>query len=94
MSFLCQICNKASQAGEKENRTVKEKRTRTYHYYIVKFRVFGKDKIIITESKEFAERKEHKILKQFTTRGWEISKELKICGNCVKTGDNNENCKK
>ena len=84
MGFKCQKCNEPSQPYEKENKVVIEKKDRVYHYYVVKVRLQrGKVKEVYTETKPDVRDRNKQILKEFTTRGWEIVKELKICGRCI-----------
>lgn len=82
--FRCQRCHKNSEYGEKQNRIVIEKKDKSYHYYIVKIRIQkGKTKQIYTETKPDVTETNKQIVKEFTTRGWEIKKETKICGECA-----------
>ena len=84
MSFKCQKCNRISEVYEKQNTLIIEKRDRSYHYYVVKIRGnYGKTKEIYTEIKPDPKDKNKQILKEFTTKGWEIVRALKVCGRCV-----------
>ena len=84
MGFRCQKCNEVSQPYEKQNKVVVEKRDKSYHYYVVKIRLQkGKTKEIYTETKPDEREKNKQLIRQFTTRGWEICKELKTCERCA-----------
>jgi len=84
MGFRCQKCNETSQPYEKQNKVVVEKRDKSYHYYVVKIRLQrGKTKETYTEIKPDEKDRSRQIIREFTTRGWEIEKELKICGGCA-----------
>ncbi len=83
MSYKCDLCGKASQSGEKLNLVITEKREKDYHYYSIKTRRNSKDEHIVTESKEVAEAPGNKILKRYSSKGWEISKGIKACKRCV-----------
>lgn len=84
MSYRCDKCHNNSQEGEKQNKLVVEKKNKAYHYYVVKVRLQrGKTKETYTEIKPDEKDRNKQIVKQFTTRGWEITKELKICGRCA-----------
>ena len=61
------------------------KRDKTYTYYVVKIRQpYGKTKIRYMETKPNSADKHKEVLKTFTSKGWEIAKELKVCRECVK----------
>ena len=82
--FRCEKCSQISKSGEKQNKLVVEKRDKTYHYYVVKIRGhYGKNEEIYTETKPDPKDKSKQILKEFNTKGWEIIRELKICGRCA-----------
>ena len=82
--FRCQRCHKNSKYGEKQNKIIIEKREKSYHYYIVKIRIQkGKTKQIYTETKPDITEKNKQVVKEFTTRGWEIVKQLILCKGCA-----------
>lgn len=90
MGFKCQKCNKTSQPHEKQHSMIVEKRDRIYRYYIVKVRTQrGKSKIVHTEIRPDEKDRNKKLERSFTSKGWEICRELKVCGRCA-----NENNKR
>ena len=82
--FKCEKCHKNSKYGEKQHKLVVEKREKSYHYYVVKVRLQrGKTKQIYIETKPDERDRNKQLLKEFTTRGWEIVRELKLCETCA-----------
>jgi hypothetical protein len=84
MSFRCQECKKLSQPGEKQNSIIVKKRQQSYHYYVVETYTQKDSQIIFTETKPDENDKNIKILKEFTSHGWEIVEEKKVCNQCLK----------
>lgn len=84
MGFRCQKCKKISQKGEKQHKVVIEKREKTYHYFVVKIRLQrGKTKEIYTKTKPDEKDRNKQVIKQFTTKGWEIAREQNCCKECA-----------
>lgn len=84
MGFRCQKCNKVSQPCEKQYPIVLEKRDKVYHYYVVKVRGhYNKNKEVITETKPDERDKTKQIVRQFSSKGWEIAKLIKVCEECA-----------
>jgi len=84
MSFRCPNCQKLTAPGAKQNTIIVKKRQRTYHYYVVETYVQKDSYITYTETKPDENDKNIKILKEFTSNGWEIEQEKKVCNQCLK----------
>lgn len=82
--FKCQKCHNSSKYGEKQHKIVVEKKEKTYHYFVVKIRKGrGKTEQITTQIAPDKRNPNRTIVKEFTTKGYEIVKELKICERCA-----------
>jgi len=82
MSYKCEQCNTVVESTISLNRKVIERRTKSYHYFVVQPYIRRK-KSFTTESKEIAEQEQNQIVREFNTRGWEIVKEIQVCEECV-----------
>lgn len=82
--FRCQLCNKVSEVGEKQNSLIIQKRLTSYHYYVILSKSQRNKKKFITESKTVARAERNKIISEFDRKGWEIEQELKVCNYCIK----------
>lgn len=81
--YKCQNCNKISEPCEKQHIIITKKRPKSYRYYVVKIRKGrGKTEQITTQTAPDRRNPNKQIIKEFTTRGWEIEKELRICKEC------------
>ena len=84
MGFKCQKCNETSQPYEKQNKVVVEKREKSYRYFIVKVRLQrNKTKEINTEIKPDERDRNKQLIREFTSKGWEIVKEQICCERCA-----------
>ena len=83
MSFICEKCNKTILKGQKQHKIVIKKRPKIYKYFLVKYRTSQmKDSVKITEDENFSKLKGNKLLKSWTSKGWEIVQELRVCKEC------------
>ena len=91
MSFICEKCHNVSKPYENMFVVVIDKRDKTYYYLVIKKQrnlkkeyLGYKDKIELEIAKEELKRFGYEIIKEFTTNGYEIVKENRLCTVCIK----------
>ncbi len=88
--FRCDQCKKSAR---KQYRIVTKRRETKYHYYVIKIRKpYGKVEEIITEDKKRVDNldKGDKLLRDYTSKGWEIASEDVVCERCYYKEKKNE----
>ena len=90
MSFICDKCHNISKPHEKMSVVVIDKRDKSYYYLVIKKQrnlkkeyLQYKDKIELEIAKEELKRFGYEIIKEFTTNGYEIAKENRLCIKCI-----------
>ena len=88
MSYICQMCNKTTTSGEKLNKIVLDKRKKTYYNILFKKKrnnqILIKRNFMNAELIEQLKRDGWDKIKERSSIGWEISRELNVCKECYK----------
>ena len=87
--FICEECGKVSKLYRPTHRITVEKRERTYFYTVIEIKKSRNNKTKkIRIFVECTEDTDKQIVKKST--GWEIVKELQLCGECNERHEKNK----
>lgn len=89
--FICNQCKKSSLPGEFCNKVPSGKKEVTYNLIMLKRKRSSKRLILENCSKDsqkvkdLIEKENWEFARGWTSRGWEMKKELQLCKNCYKS---------
>lgn len=90
--FICDKCKKPSPSRTRQNKVTVKERERTYTNIIIQHIERKWDKRYVyhplseEERTDLLKDKGFKVIKEWTTKGKEIVKEINVCDDCYKGG--------